>query len=277
MSDETEKKFAKCTSPAITMVEHYKSLSQEEISDVVEMLKEASIREAYELILTRCFHYMSIIENTKDYNLQTQLNMSIKRINGHLLVKFRLNTDDRWIEVGFFDDANTETETLETLSSVVAIHLKHDDKNKNKRQHIIAQLEPDLDIFINKEVDSKVNPQDIIKDGTNENKAPSGYTRLPDSEFACFSSHVTTNDQDIKEPCTNGVHEDNFIGEFTCLRSLVPVHSMYEFENMIKKLDDRQKSKKLVNILTGKLAEIPSDYHSYILQFISHVKINNSL
>jgi hypothetical protein len=124
--------------------EYYMKLSPEEIEDEVELMKVASTKELFELIASDCRKYVSIIEHYKNENLQTLFNVAIRRIEGHLLIKFKLNANDRWVEVGFFDDDNTDKETLDELKKMIAYYLKnYDDIGKQRRSHIASQFELD--------------------------------------------------------------------------------------------------------------------------------------
>jgi hypothetical protein len=125
-------------------VTYYKTLTPETIHDEVEMMKIANVKELYELIESDCRHYVSIIENYRDENLQTLFNMIVRRIEGHLMIKFKLNANDRWVEVGFFDDSNTDEETLSALKDIIKYYLNDYGKtNTNRRQHLASQLDQD--------------------------------------------------------------------------------------------------------------------------------------
>lgn len=124
------------------LLNYYKRLDVNAIKDDVEIMKVASVRELYELIASNCKHYVSIIENYTEENLQTLFNMTLRRIEGHLLIKFKLNAMGRWIEVGFFDDDNTDDETLSELKNVIKCNLKNcDEINNNRRKHLVSQLQ----------------------------------------------------------------------------------------------------------------------------------------
>ena len=120
-------------------------------------MKIADIRELYQLITANCKHYISIIESYREENLQTLFNMSIRRIEGHLLIKFRLNANERWIEVGFFDDENTDQETMTELKNSLMFYLEnHNAVSKNRREHLIAQFNDASGQSQNKNTSSQV-------------------------------------------------------------------------------------------------------------------------
>ena len=126
------------TSPQTTLLEYYSQLSPETIKEDIEVMKIASPRELYELIMGDCKHYVSIIENYKEENLQTLFNMILRRIEGHLIIKFSLNARDNPIEIGFLDDDNTDDETMKELAHMIKYYLDNYDKNAVERRKLIA-------------------------------------------------------------------------------------------------------------------------------------------
>ena len=137
---EPEPEQLDCQSQSLAT--YYRSLDPEQIQEDIEMMKVANVRELYQLIAADCTHYISIIEHYREENLQTRFNMSIRRIEGHILVKYRFNANDRWTEVGFFDAENTDQETMKELRTSIEHYLKsYDQSIKDRRQHLVAQLE----------------------------------------------------------------------------------------------------------------------------------------
>lgn len=126
------------TSEKVPLPEYYNQLPPETIKEDIEMMKIASPRELYELIMSDCKHYVSIIENYKEENLQTLFNMIVRRIEGHLMIKFSLNARDSPIEVGFLDDDNTDDETMKELAQIIKYYLDNYDKNVVERRKLIA-------------------------------------------------------------------------------------------------------------------------------------------
>ncbi len=150
--------------------DYYNSLRQLVIDDDVEMMKCASLTELYTLISTNCLHYVSLIEHYKKENLQTLFNFIIRRVEGHLLIKYKLNANERWVEFGFFDDDNTEMETLRELKPNLVFYLKHStEDNQNRRQHIAGQFDDDDNQKVS---NSTPNPKPI---STNLNQIPDDH------------------------------------------------------------------------------------------------------
>jgi hypothetical protein len=176
---------------------YYRGLDPETVKDDVEVMKVASIKELYQLIATNCRHYVSIIENYKTENLQSLFNMSIRRIQEHLVIKFRFTDKDRWIEVGFLDDDNTDAHTMEELKGMIKYQLKHHSENsKEDRKHLLAELDqqdqkdlPDqhstpskrhrkTSLLTENEFDPATNPELAI---TPEKRKSAGYNPMPDN------------------------------------------------------------------------------------------------
>lgn len=119
---------------------YFDQLTHEDIEESVSLLEVASPLERLELISSDCIKYISIISNYKDKNLQTLCNVIIRRIGGHLQIKFRVESTDRWEEVGFYDKDNTDTETLQELQRLLTVYVNHYDKIKSQElQHIASQ------------------------------------------------------------------------------------------------------------------------------------------
>jgi hypothetical protein len=142
ISTEITKVTSELTRDASDLRQYYKTLTAKQITEDVSILKIASLREAYQLIATNPKHYMSIVENYKAENLQTHLNMSVRRVEEHLLIKFKLNMSERWVEVGFFDDDNIDQETMIALKGAIEFYLKHyEEVSENRRKHIASQFD----------------------------------------------------------------------------------------------------------------------------------------
>lgn len=168
---------------------YYKSLDPDKIEEDIELMKVANVIELYQLISSNCKHYVSIIENYKKENLQSLFNMIVRRIEGHLLIKYKLNSNDRWIEVGFFDNENTDKETMDELKNSIAYCLKnYDEISQNRRKHIAEQFNKNDTIdsttksFTKKAIpddhfDPKNNPELKV---TNEQLKSAGYKQLPE-------------------------------------------------------------------------------------------------
>lgn len=165
------------------LITYYNKLNVDTVEHDIELMKSASIRELYELIATNCQHYIALIENYKSENLQTLFNMSIKRIDGHLVIKFRLNTSDRWVEVGFFDDDNTDAETLSHLKTMIIHHLGS--SKRDPREHVTVQLDESCEqkVHVSKKkveddhlFDTNQNPELKVNERQLES---AGYKQIP--------------------------------------------------------------------------------------------------
>jgi hypothetical protein len=186
--DESEDESDEGDEP-VNLKEYYATLDEDEIEDEVELMKVAQLRELYELMAGNCKRYVSIIENYKKENLQSLCNMIVRRIEGHLLVKYRLNPQDRWIEVGFFDEDNDDEETIRELQGSIDYYLKHEnDVAENRRKHLAAQFDEED----NKDVQKPKGPQkQAIPDNyfspednpelkvTDRHREAAGYTAVP--------------------------------------------------------------------------------------------------
>lgn len=171
--------------------QYYKNLSQELIKEDIQLMKIADLRELYQLIASNCKHYVSIIENYKEENLQTLFNMIVRRIEGHLLIKFKLNMDERWVEVGFFDNDNTDKETMSELKTSIEFYLKNSDQiEKNRRKHLVAQFDNQNQekSTVKDQPKKKALPDDYFNPKNNPELAVSrkqlesaGYRALPSS------------------------------------------------------------------------------------------------
>ena len=176
---------------------YYKTLLPQSIEDDVDIMKIADMRELYQLISSNCQHYVSIIENYKKDNLQTKFNMIVRRIEDHLLIKFKLNLNERWVEVGFFDENNTDSETMVALQTQIEFYLKnYETVVENRRKHIALQLGEQDDTTTNTNVVEKPKqsqkPNAIPDDHFDPSKNPdlamtrhqldsAGYSILPES------------------------------------------------------------------------------------------------
>ena len=165
-------------------------------------MKLASVKELYELIATNCKHYVAIIENYKAENLQTMFNMNVRRIDGHLLIKYKLNAIDRAIEVGFFDDSNTDEETLSELKHSIKFVLKtYDEQNTDRRRHIVAQFDDNVDASQPSESKpvKKALPDNYFDPKSNPELTVSAK-QLKSAGYASVPSHLKKKETQLKTP-----------------------------------------------------------------------------
>lgn len=101
----------------MTLLQHYQSLTPESIKEEIQLMKEAKIHELYTLIAADSLHFVSIIFNYKDEDLQSLCRMRISSDEDHLSVAFRLHDDDPWTQVGF----STIEETLIELKRMIEL------------------------------------------------------------------------------------------------------------------------------------------------------------
>jgi hypothetical protein len=125
---------------------YFETLSPETVTEDLELLEcVEDAREFYTLLASNCQKYCSLLEfGTADIvnTIKSKYNFNIRRIDGHLLIKYRLKQSDRAIEVGFFDNDNTDQETMMTLQTSIDSHLKSYDVDcKVKRQHLALETE----------------------------------------------------------------------------------------------------------------------------------------
>jgi hypothetical protein len=196
------------TIDSTNLCEYYKKLKPDQISEDVDLLKVASIRERYQLIASDCLHYVSIIENYKEENLQNLCQIVIRRVEGHLIVKFRLNTSDRWSEVGFYDDDNTDRETIDEVKRMINLRLKDQGQsNEDRREHLLAQFE-EGEMHETKPA-KKAIPDDYFSNvdlkPTAEQMESAGYDPVPDHLKHIRDQLVGGSDQSFDVSQFNGV------------------------------------------------------------------------
>jgi len=158
---EQQKNYEKYKVDDTYLRKYYEGMTSDEITEVAEMLKVATVREVFELIVGDCQKYISVLEHYTGENLQALCNIIIKRIEGHLLVKFRMDSCDRWVEVGFFDDNNDDRETLDSLKTMIQYHLKYyEEIVKQRRIHLACELDVREDPqFVETSISNKVNDE----------------------------------------------------------------------------------------------------------------------
>lgn len=98
----------------------------DDLDEEISLLKMASETpdELYQLIITDPEYYLGIIENYKQENLGNLFNCLITRKDGRLLVKFKVYPEDRWTELGYFNDTYNDQETYEEFCNHVRIQLQ---------------------------------------------------------------------------------------------------------------------------------------------------------
>lgn len=290
---EPEPEQLDCQSQSLAT--YYRSLDPEQIQEDIEMMKVANVRELYQLIAADCTHYISIIEHYREENLQTRFNMSIRRIEGHILVKYRFNANDRWTEVGFFDAENTDQETMKELRTSIEHYLKsYDQSIKDRRQHLVAQLEevnpPKLEPTTVTDLDYDFDPirhPELVTSPAQSQSA--GYRPVPahlKQQEATLKNQASlplnlndyVNDQH-RTPCSKRHQPEvpvdrqletpvNYAHELLGLGDLVPQHNLELFEAFIERIDQHDKTVQLIQALNQQLHTTPKRYHPYIYSFI---------
>lgn len=198
--------------------EYYQTLEPSRITEDIEIMRIASVKELYELIASDCQHYISIISNYQQENLQNLFNIIVRRIEGHLLVKFRFNSNDRWVEVGFFDDNNTDKETLTELKNVIQYYLKtYDDKNRDRREHLAIHF------------DKLDNPMSIIP--STDNFTPNDIQN--ESHTTDFNKRIKWNDEMTQQIDIQKQLWEN-INKLNDLLSNFPDKRIYIYQSMIE-------------------------------------------
>ncbi len=122
------------------------SCSSVEIEDV-ELLKAVSRDDLFQLMSTDVMHFLQLI---KKYKLENELSIFTSRSDdgGGLRIKFRIYPEDRWTEVGYFDDSD-DSEVIDDFNSQVKYLLSRNRGNGGSgdaRQHLEAQLKGNNDI-----------------------------------------------------------------------------------------------------------------------------------
>lgn len=219
---------------------YYQTLEPSKITEDIEIMRIASVKELYELIASDCQHYISIIANYQQENLQNLFNIIVRRIEGHLLVKFRFNTNDRWVEVGFFDDNNTDKETLIELKNVIQYYLKtYDDKNRNRREQLAAHFD-DLD-----------SPMTLTDKHSPHN--------IQDESRSAFEKQVAFEKQiDFKNQVEKQNHLYENINKLIALLCDFPDNRIYIYQSMIE-LIRQQDPAVICNVILGLMWMKPSN------------------
>jgi len=272
------------------LCEYYMKLLPDEIEGEVEMMKVASTKELFELIASDCQKYVSIIEYYKKENLQTLFNVVIHRIEGHLLIKFKFNAIDRWIEVGFFDDNNTDKETLKELRRMIMYYLKnYDEIGKQRRNHIASQLDQGdfHEIPINKEkkalpdnyFNSIDNPELQISE---RQKNSAGYVRTPaylkdqiergKGSSATITSHRTGGYDPMIFDCAEENAE--VMQKLETLGKIVGIGESKDrrsFKELSRNINSQQYLIDVFKNAYNLLESLPSEQKVYVYQFLSEV------
>jgi hypothetical protein len=107
-----------------TIDTYYDKLDPLQVKKDIELMKVASRKEIYELILGDCKYYISII--AKNLYLQNLFNIHVGRFNDRLSIKFKMheNENSEPIEVCFLNTDNTDNETLSSLETIIKAQLK---------------------------------------------------------------------------------------------------------------------------------------------------------
>lgn len=247
-----------------TLLDYYNRLQPEVVEHDIELMKNATNSELYQLIASDCQHYISIIENYKEENLSSLFNLCIRRIEGHLLIKFRLNTCDPWIEVGFFDDESTEHDTLVELKRMINHQLKQSENgNRDRRIHLAKQLEEDSSTTVNV---NKTACDQLFNDCkiTSQQKKSAGYGEVPE--------HLRELEKQLKNPSQQTFDPTNVV-----LKSEVPmapkVPKVPKIQGSQGCLSDYLKSherlKSQLKELIVAMVELPSSQHSYVYKYVA--------
>jgi HAMP domain-containing protein len=279
------------------LCEYYQQLKIEDIEEDVELMKSASLKELYELIATDCRHYVSIIEHYKTCNLQTMFNMIIRRIDKHLVIKFKLNPNDRWVEVGFLDDSNTDNETVLELERMINYHLKHsDDIHRTNRLHLASQLDDDIETSkpISLEVsqtkdnlfDVEENPELKI---TSKQSTNAGYSKVPDclkaverqltiptQQLLDLSQYDDKTDKTGLPPVISDEitqFKDNLKRQLSD-NKVVSIETLSRFDSgkyttMIKNISEHQQLRGFFEEMIGVMRGLPAHQHIHLYQFMA--------
>lgn len=269
MNTEVEKKLSIAHEDLLK--KHYDSLSNEIIEEEVGILKNATNHELYELIGSDCLHYLSIISNYPKENLQTQLNCIIHRINGNLIVKFKINPNDRFIEVGFTNDGSTDDDTLEELKNMISVQLSNYEKsNEHNREHIIAQLDNDTNTTHNERKNIKDdNNFSDISNISSEQLHNAGYSPVPD-KLKHIEKQLRNPIAGISEDLTtsNIPHVDKMVSDFESELSNVHISNMENKTDLTNRIENYNALKETLTDYAILLNRSPIQYQPQIHQMI---------
>lgn len=113
-----------------TTLDYYKTLSEEDINDEIDILNNASKTDILELIKCDPYHYITILEHYKGHHVITPP-VIITRILGNLNIKFEIATcidgyiSTKWLNVGFTDSNLTDKEIIDEFIRTLLYSEKH--------------------------------------------------------------------------------------------------------------------------------------------------------
>lgn len=105
-------------------LEYYQSLDEETIKDDIENLGVATRQEFFDLIIQDPLHYISILEYYKSDD-KPQFPIIVSRKLNNLFIKYQLDTQYKWIEIGFIDSDITDVDSLNEFKTSVKFNKKH--------------------------------------------------------------------------------------------------------------------------------------------------------
>lgn len=102
--------------------------------------------ELFELIKTNPKYYLSLI---KKHKLEDQLMIKINNDPSNYTIKFKIYPNDRWIEVGYFNDSSVnENDVFTDFVKQIDFSLASTD-NTNSRAHLSGELDQNVHDFNN--------------------------------------------------------------------------------------------------------------------------------
>lgn len=113
-----------------------------EILDI-QLITICNREELFELIKTNPKYYLALI---KKHKLEDQLMIKINKDDNNYTIKFKINADDRWIEVGYFNDISiTENDVVNDFIRQVDYQLTINNGINNDMAHLSSQLNQNTD------------------------------------------------------------------------------------------------------------------------------------
>jgi len=140
--EEVKENDAGTLSPEAQDESSYESFEEDplELLDVVE-----SPEEYYEIISSEPELYLPLLEHEDT----TKYNLIFRRIDGNLMIKYRVTPSERWVELGFMGDNYKDEDVYEEFKNSVS-HRLAKGRPKNTRHHLVSELE-------------KETPQDMLE------------------------------------------------------------------------------------------------------------------
>jgi hypothetical protein len=240
-------------------------MSQNEFEEDIELMKTASPEELYQLIATDPPHYLKIIEDA-GAELQHLFRCLLTRNqNQTLSVKFKIFPEDRWVDIGYFEDMS-DAEVYKDFQLHVDLLLKrtHAMIEKSQRPHIEAELGDENDITSTEYKGKKTLPDTLAEYKKDLAKRLATKNSLTNTNSLATSTRTNSLAKARLDHSVN-VRLDRMVQ--TC-----PLELRRDFDQLIKSIEFYQKVrevartspselKPLFDAFLDKVITVPCDRH----------------